>query len=140
MGAPRRVLFICIGNSCRSQMAEGFARTYGSDVMVPASAGLSPAAVVARDTVRAMEEKNISLARHYPKPLTSVAREQFDLVINMSGCLLRESQGAPMREWEVEDPIACNYERHREIRDQIERLVMDLILEFRRDQKRARRG
>ena len=39
----KRVLFVCIGNSCRSQMAEGFARAYGSDVMAPASAGLAPA-------------------------------------------------------------------------------------------------
>ena len=38
-----RVLFICIGNSCRSQMAEGFARTYGADVTIPASAGLATA-------------------------------------------------------------------------------------------------
>ena len=46
-----RVLFICIGNSCRSQMAEGFARRYGDDVILPASAGLSPAFMIAQDTV-----------------------------------------------------------------------------------------
>src|SRR5579871_1009678 len=45
--AKKRVLFLCIGNSCRSQMAEGFARAYGSDVMTPLSAGLSPAPIVA---------------------------------------------------------------------------------------------
>src|ERR1035438_4440981 len=49
-----RVLFICIGNSCRSQMAEGFARQYASDVMLAASAGLAPAFMIAPDTVRAI--------------------------------------------------------------------------------------
>src|SRR5438093_2582970 len=81
----KRVLFVCIGNSCRSQMAEAFARAYGSDVLVPASAGLSPAMMVAPHTARAMADKNIEMAAHFPKGLRHVARAEFDLVINMSG-------------------------------------------------------
>jgi arsenate reductase len=80
-----RVLFICIGNSCRSQMAEGFARTYGADVMIAASAGLAPAFMVAQDTVRAMDEKNIDLRDQFPKSLKQLGRAQFDLFVNMSG-------------------------------------------------------
>jgi len=59
--ALKRVLFVCIGNACRSQMAEGFARAYGADVMIPASAGLAPAMNVARDTKTAMAEKDIDI-------------------------------------------------------------------------------
>ena len=56
MTKPKRVLFVCIGNSCRSQMAEAFARAYGRDVVAPASAGVYPANVIAPDTMRAMAE------------------------------------------------------------------------------------
>jgi arsenate reductase len=104
--AKPRVLFVCIGNSCRSQMAEGFARAYGSDVMIAASAGLSPAFIVAPDTMRAMEEKNIDL------------RDQ-DIE-------------APVRHWDILDPIGENFETHCKIRDQIETRVMELIIELRR--------
>ncbi len=123
---------MCIGNSCRSQMAEAFARAYGSDVMIPASAGLAPALAVAPDTHRAMKEKNILLHDHFPKSVQQLTRAHFDLVINMSGVELSEIE-APAREWQVRDPIGTKYETHCEVRDQIEKLVMELILEFRRE-------
>ena len=128
----KHVLFVCIGNACRSQMAEAFARSYGSDVLIPGSAGLSPAMAVPRDTHRAMEEKNIALRDQFPKGLNQLAQAQFDLVINMSGFDLPRSVTAPVREWDVDDPVACDYDRHCEIRDQIETRVMQLILELRR--------
>ena len=130
--AKTRVLFICIGNSCRSQMAEGFARQYGSDVMIPASAGLAPAFMVAQDTVRAMDEKNIDLRDHFPKSLNQLGRAQFDLFVNMSGYDLPPEVNTPVRRWDVADPIAEDYETHCQIRDEIESLVMGLILELRR--------
>ena len=58
---PKRVLFLCIGNSCRSPMAEGFAKCYGSDVMQAESAGLAPAGIVQPLTKKVMEEKNINI-------------------------------------------------------------------------------
>jgi|SRR5581483_5577622 len=131
-----RVLFVCIGNSCRSQMAEGFARAYGSDVMIAASAGVAPALVVAADTRRAMKEKNISLEDHFPKALQQLANAHFDLIINMSGVELQQDIGAPVRTWKVRDPIGTRYDVHCNVRDEIERLVMDLILELRRDVSR----
>jgi arsenate reductase len=127
-----RVLFICIGNSCRSQMAEGFARTYGSDVLVAASAGLSPAYMIAPDTVRSMDEKNIDLRDQFPKSLRQLGRAQFDLFINMSGFDLPPEIDTPVRDWLVPDPIAEDYETHCKIRDEIETRVMGLILELRR--------
>ena len=95
---------MCIGNSCRSQMAEGFARTYGSDVLMPASAGLAPAFMVAPDTVRAMDEKNIDLRDHFPKSLQQLGRAQFDLIVNMSGYDLPPEIDTPVRDWDVPDP------------------------------------
>jgi arsenate reductase len=127
------VLFVCIGNSCRSQMAEAFARMYGKDVLVPASAGLSPATRVAPDTIDAMEEKGIDIRDHFPKSIRHLGRIEFDLIINMSGRPIPGDPKATIRDWDVEDPVSLKYEDHCEVRDQIERLVMELILEFRRE-------
>ncbi|HTT65269.1 MAG TPA: hypothetical protein VMG35_25650 [Bryobacteraceae bacterium] len=130
--AKTRVLFVCIGNSCRSQMAEGFARKYGADVMIAGSAGLAPAFIVAPDTIRAMDEKDIDLRDQFPKGLHHLGRARFDLVINMSGYDLPPGIEAPVREWDVPDPVAEDYDTHCRIRDDIETRVMGLILELRR--------
>src|SRR6266852_485932 len=83
--AKKRVLFVCIGNSCRSQMADGFARAYDSDVMVVRSAGLSPAAIIAPLTRQVLSERNIRIDDHFPKGLDLVSRETFDVLVNLSG-------------------------------------------------------
>ncbi len=133
MGRQRRqkVLFVCIGNSCRSQMAEAFARAYGSDVIEAQSAGLHPCEMVSPATREYMEEKNISLEGCRPKGLDETGAD-FDLIVNLSGYPLPAGIAAPVRVWNVEDPIWFPPERHREVRDQIERLVQGLIIEFRR--------
>jgi arsenate reductase len=137
MDDRKRVLFVCIGNSCRSQMAEGFARTYGADVLIPASAGVAPAGYVAPDTQRAMVEKNIDIRDHFPKSLRQLDRACFDLAINMSETDLPPETAGQIVEWEIADPVRMSYERHCEIRDQIERRVMDLVMELRRTQSPA---
>lgn len=136
----KRVLFVCIGNACRSQMAEAFARAYGSDVIIPASAGLAPAANVSGDTARVMAEKQIDLRDHFPKTIRQLGRAQFDLVVNMSGSgIPGELAGnATEVEWDVEDPVFMKHEDHREVRDRIERLVMKLILDLRQEEKAPR--
>jgi arsenate reductase len=131
----KRVLFVCVGNSCRSQMAEAFARAYGLDVLIPASAGLYPATRVAPDTIRAMNEKNLDLRDHFPKSIRQLGkRVHFDLVVNMSGYPLAEGIEAPVQSWEVPDPVSLNYDDHCAVRDQIESLVVQLVLELRREQ------
>ena len=130
----KRVLFVCVGNSCRSQMAEAFARRYGSDVIIAASAGLAPAMDVARDTMRAMAEKGIDVRDHFPKSMRQLGRASFDLVINISGYDIPEPAGAEIRSWDIPDPVLMTYAEHCEVRDAIERLVMTLILEFRKQQ------
>lgn len=133
-----RVLFICIGNSCRSQMAEAFARLYGSDVLIAASAGLAPAFGVAPDTMRAMAEKNVDLRDHFPKSIRQLGRSQFDIVVNISGAPLPPDIAAKMIEWDVADPIAMDYDEHCEVRDVIERLVMNFVMELRKKQQTPR--
>jgi arsenate reductase len=128
-----RVLFVCIGNACRSQMAEAFARRYGSDVLDPQSAGLAPAGFVAPDTRQVMLEKGIDLEDCESKGIEETGNE-FDLIVNLSGYPL-PLLPSPVRDWKVEDPISLDLDRHREIRDRIEGLVAGLILEFRRAQE-----
>jgi arsenate reductase (thioredoxin) len=132
----KSVLFLCIGNSCRSQMAEGFGRRYGSDVMECASAGLAPASIVQTMTRKVMEAKNINIDDQFPKNLEQVPLSRFDLVVNMSGRQLPTRLPIPVREWKVEDPIGQSEEVYLEVRDQIENLVMQLILELRREAKK----
>ena len=134
----KRVLFVCVGNACRSQMAEAFARAYGQDALVAASAGLTPAVAVMPDTVRAMAEKEIDLRDQFPKSINLLRRSQFDLVVNMTGFPLPDDIVAPIEEWSVPDPVLMDYEKHCEVRDQIERLVMNLILKLRREQQAPR--
>jgi arsenate reductase len=119
-------------------MAEAFARAYGSDVLVPASAGLAPASRVAPDTLEAMQEKGLDLRDHFPKAIRHLGRVEFDLVINMSGEPLPEAIRCEVRGWEVADPVCLSYEEHCVVRDEIERLIMGLILELRKDQARPR--
>ena len=126
----KRVLFVCIGNSCRSQMAEGFARAYGSDVMEVHSAGVSPAMTIAPLTRQTLSEKNISIDGHFPKGLDLVTLRPFDVVINMSGVPLA-MEGARVIEWPVPDPIGQPEATYRAVASQIETLVMRLILELR---------
>jgi arsenate reductase (thioredoxin) len=126
----RRVLFVCIGNSCRSQMAEAFARAYGADVMAPQSAGLSPATLIAPLTRQVLEERNLRIEGQFPKSLDLVSRQPFDLAVNMSGQPLAASFTRVL-EWRVPDPIGQSEAVYRDVAAQIEGLVMRLILDLR---------
>ena len=128
--AKKRVLFVCIGNSCRSQMAEGFARAYGSDIIEPQSAGLSPASIIAPLTRQVLGEKNVRIDDHFPKGLEMVSRQAFDIIVNMSGTKLA-IPGTRVLDWPVQDPIGHKEEVYRTVAAQIEGLVMRLILELR---------
>jgi arsenate reductase len=119
-------------------MAEAFARTYGSDVLIPASAGVSPAFGIAADTIRAMDDKGIDVRDQFPKGLRHLGRAQFDIVINMSGYDLPDATGSEIRSWDVPDPVSLRYSEHCEVRDAIERLVLTLIAEVRREESAPR--
>lgn len=132
----QRVLFLCVGNSCRSQMAEGFARTYGHDVMDVVSAGLAPAMLVDPSTKAVMGERGISLEDQFPKTLEQALKPMPSLLVNISGSAVPHfAAGIAAEAWRVRDPVGEAPGVHREVRDEIEGLVMNLILRLR--QRRA---
>ena len=128
--AKQRVLFVCIGNSCRSQMAESYARAYGSDVMEVHSAGLAPAPEIAPLTKVVLAEKNLNVGDQFPKSLAFASSQRFDIVVNMTGAPL-DLAPARILDWPVPDPIGQKPEVYRTVATQIEALVMRLILELR---------
>jgi arsenate reductase len=126
----KRVLFVCIGNSCRSQMAEALAKTYGNDVMEAHSAGVSPATIIAPLTQKILAEKNLNTEGQFPKGMDMFPRVRFDLVVNMSGMPVT-AETVKMIVWPVADPIGKPEQVYRTVESQIEDLVMRLILELR---------
>ena len=126
----KRVLFVCIGNSCRSQMAEAFAHAYGADVIEARSAGVAPANMIAPLTRQVLAERNVRVDGQFPKGLEIASREAFDIVVNMSGATLRVPC-ARLIEWPVPDPIGLKEEIYRQVAAQIETLTIRLILELR---------
>lgn len=119
-----RVLFVCVGNSCRSQMAEAFARHHGLDAQ---SAGTEPASSVSRSAVAAMDERGIALDGHEPKILDFDRLDAFDRTITM-GCGVAESCPSLRtdEDWGLDDPVGQPMEVFRAIRDDIEARVLDL--------------
>jgi arsenate reductase (thioredoxin) len=130
--ARAQVLFVCIGNSCRSQMAEGFALLYGKDVMEVSSAGLAPAQLVAPLTRQVMlASRGIDLSAQWPKSIFNVSGP-FDMIVNISGHPLPARVVAKeVRTWTVHDPVSDGEAVQLEVANQIESLVQQLILEFR---------
>jgi arsenate reductase (thioredoxin) len=129
----KRVLFVCIGNACRSQMAEAFARAYGSDILIVRSAGLAPAGSLPPLTRQVLTEKNIPMEGQFPKGLESFSGEPFEVLVNLSGEPLPATLAAArLIEWNVRDPIGESESVYRAVAAQIEGLVMRLILELRK--------
>lgn len=127
----KRVLFVCIGNICRSPMAEAMARKYGSDVLEVASAGLSPAMGNTPFTRSVLTEKNVDLGDHLPRRLRDFDLRSFDLVVNISGSPMPKNLSVPVEEWNVDDPMGGSEDDFRTARETLEMLVMRLILRAR---------
>ncbi len=113
-------------------MAEGFAKHYGSDVLVASSSGLSPTKSVAIETVSTMVDKNIDIRAHFPKKFDPFSMRGYDLVINLSGYDLPGHIEVPVRHWTVRDPFGDTPEVYAASANDIEMRVMQLILELRR--------
>lgn len=127
----RRVLFVCVGNAFRSQMAEGFLRAYGGGEFEAFSAGVAPAGRLPRETVAMMAEKGIDVSEHFPKSLNELPWTGFDVVVNMSGVPL---PGVPhVQDWKVEDPLGGNETKFRRVREEIEHRVQALLIALRRN-------
>ncbi len=127
----KRVLFVCVGNTCRSPMAEGFANHYGSDVLVARSAGLSPVQFVAPETVAIMAEVNVDVSSHVPMWYDPRTADTHDIVVNLSGMKLPGKTPRELMEWKIEDPYRQKPEVYRRVRAELENRVMQLVLRLR---------
>ena len=122
-----RVLFVCLGNSCRSQMAEGFARAYGSDVLEPHSAGICPAYRISRRTRRVMDEKGISLTAGFaPKNISTFNLDDFDVIVNLSEYSLPNTSCVVLK-CVLRDPSCGDEDTFRDVQEDVEQVVCSLI-------------
>jgi arsenate reductase (thioredoxin) len=125
----KRVIFVCIENSCRSQMAEAFAIIHGQGLIEAYSSGSKPSGTVNPRAIEFMAELDYDLAQHGSKPLSEFDGMEFDYAITM-GC----GDECPMidakqrLDWGIPDPKHEEAERFREIRSIIEDKVKALIV------------
>ena len=126
----KRVLFVCIENANRSQMAEAFARMHGGDGVEALSAGSKPSGVINPKAVRFMAERGVDLAAHGSKSLDEVSGE-FDAVVTM-GCG-DDCPWVPARrreDWALPDPKHMDDDGYRAVRDEIEARVRALLAQL----------
>ncbi|HMK50769.1 MAG TPA: arsenate reductase (thioredoxin) [Thermodesulfovibrionales bacterium] len=133
-----KVMFLCTGNSCRSQMAEGFARELGKGKIEAYSAGLSPAGLNER-AVKVMRETGIDISGQKSKPIDPELLETMDVVITLCDNAAESCPWTPPQikriHWSLEDPAKATgteeeiTARFRDTRDEIKRRVTDFIAE-----------
>ena len=125
------VLFVCVHNAGRSQMAAGLLAKLGGDRVSVRSAGSDPAEAINPAAVEAMSEVGVDLSRELPKPLADDAVRTADVVITMGcGDACPIYPGKRYEDWELEDPAGKGIAEVREIRDEIERRVRALLEEL----------
>jgi arsenate reductase len=122
------VLFVCVQNSGRSQMAAALLHQRAAGLVHVRSAGSDPAERINPSVVRAMEELGVDLSHEFPKPLTDEVVRAADAVITMGcGDACPIYPGKRYEDWEVEDPAEKSLEEVRAIRDEIDRRVIELL-------------
>ncbi|MEV4424144.1 arsenate reductase ArsC [Streptomyces sp. R-07] len=125
------VLFVCVHNAGRSQMAAAFLAHLGGDRVQVRSAGSAPAATVNPAVVEAMREVGIDIAAETPKVLTVEAVQASDVVITMGcGDACPVFPGKRYLDWQLDDPAGQGVEAVRPIRDEIERRTRNLLAEL----------
>ncbi|MFD4372194.1 arsenate reductase ArsC [Streptomyces sp. NPDC058486] len=125
------VLFVCVHNAGRSQMAAGFLHHLAGDRIEVRSAGSLPADHLNPAAVEAMAEAGIDISTHHPKPLTTEAVQTSDYVITMGcGDTCPVFPGKKYLDWPLEDPAGQGVEAVRPIRDEIKALIETLITEI----------
>jgi arsenate reductase len=125
------ILFVCVENSCRSQMAEGFARMLGGGLIEVFSAGSRPSGVINPEAIAAMKEVGIDISQQCSKGFKDLPRQGLDYVVTM-GCQ-DVCPFFPAKEefvWDIPDPKGQGPEFFRTVRDQIKNQVVQLLLEI----------
>jgi protein-tyrosine-phosphatase len=129
----KTILFVCVENAGRSQMAEGFFKKYAPEGFVPASAGTKPISQINPLAIQLMNEIGIDISKQKPKDLSEDMMRNSDKIINM-GCM--DNNFCPtlfipkVIDWGIEDPKGKQIEQVREIRDEIERRIKELATDI----------
>ena len=126
--ALKKLLFVCVENSNRSQMAEAFARIHGGEAIEAYSAGSRPSGKINPKAVESMNELGYDLSRHRSKSLAEIPDIEFDFVATM-GCgdacpFVRARQ---REDWNIPDPKEMPPEEFRAVRDLIEEKIVSLL-------------
>jgi len=125
------VLFVCVHNAGRSQMAAGFMRELGQGRVEVLSAGSAPKDSINPIAVQAMAELGIDIANHVPKILTTEAVQESDAVVTMGcGDVCPFYPGKRYEDWVLDDPAGQGIESIRVIRDEIKNRVEVLLAEL----------
>jgi len=125
------VLFVCVHNAGRSQMAAGLVKLRSQGRIHVRSAGSDPGEQVNPAVVEAMEELGVDMGEEFPKPLTDEAVRAADVVITMGcGDACPIYPGKRYEDWELDDPAGRDLETVRRIRDELDRRVRNLIGEL----------
>jgi len=127
----KRLLFVCVENSNRSQMAEAFARIHGGEGIEAYSAGSRPSGKINSKAIEAMREIGYDLSSHKSKSLAEIPDVEFDFVATM-GCgdqcpLVRAKQRA---DWDIADPKLMDLDEFRIVRDMIETKVEAVLVQL----------
>lgn len=127
----KRVLFVCVHNAGRSQMAAGFMQSLGAGKVEVLSAGSAPKETINPVAVEAMAEVGIDIANNKPKILTDEAVVASDVVITMGcGDTCKFYPGKRYEDWQLDDPAGKEIEAVRVIRDEIKARVEKLLSEL----------
>ena len=126
---PHRLLFVCVENSNRSQMAEAFARMHGGEQVEACSAGSRPSGVVNPRAVQFMKEVGYDLSAHSSKSLADIPPGDYSAAVTM-GCGDACPLVAAKRrvDWSIPDPKHLPDDEFRQVRDLIERQVLELLM------------
>lgn len=139
-----RVLFVCIGNACRSPMAEAITRRDAADIIEPSSAGLYPLGYLPDLTHKTLTANGCSIEGLYSKPISASALREADVIVNLSGWGLGEIFKEPIgvegpsceieaniEEWDVADPYGSDPDLYQQIFREIEVRVQQLAVRLR---------
>jgi arsenate reductase (thioredoxin) len=126
----KKVMFVCKRNSCRSQMAEGFAQTLGEGKIEVTSSGLE-ASRVHPTAIEVMSEIGIDISNQTSDPLSDFNADDYDAVISLCGCGVNLPPEWVMQEvfedWELDDPDGQPRETFQRVRDEVKERVVNLI-------------
>jgi protein-tyrosine-phosphatase len=128
MSGKKKVLFVCVENSCRSQIAEAFAIFYGANSIEAYSAGSNPSGKINADAIKVMQEEGIDISGQRSKGFKDLPEKEFDYVVTL-GCndVCPIFAAKKSVEWDIEDPKGKSLYFFRQIKEKIRGKVKGLI-------------